>query len=387
MHTDYLSWYKDLLNYFHKNPDAISLLSSSVPEPLTLLQRQMTSLYDMQLVPLLNTPNPWGHPALVERIARRYAMPPDTVMRTNGATNALFLLCQALLKPGDHVLIETPGYEPLSKIPAFLGAQVNQFMRVFPDYMIDWDDFEKQLTPLTRIIILTHLHNPSGSILSDDTLFKMKEMASHIAPEAWIIVDEVYRDFLPNSSLCSARFGAPFLSVASLTKPYGLSILECGWIFGPPDFIKNLQIQQMWVEGIGSRYLESLSSIVFDHLGEYRRTGFENLERNRAALRVICDSLCQKGYLQGQIPEFGCIAFPKLALTDDSMGLSTYLADRYNVWIVPGHFFGAPAHVRIGFGGDCERFDAGLVSFEKSVVRYFETRHRKSSEETHTSRE
>ncbi len=380
MQNDYLSWYKDLMNYFHKNPDAISLLRSGVPEPLALLRRQMTSLYDMQLAPLLNTPNPWGHPALIERIATRYSMPVNSIIRTNGATNALFLICQALVRPGDHVLVETPGYQPLSKIPAFIGAEIRHFRRVPPDFSVDLEDFSKTLSPKTRLVIVTQLHNPSGCPTSEASLLAMKEIVQRVVPDAWILVDEVYRDFLPEPALCSARLGPPFLSIASLTKPYGLSILECGWVVGPPEFIQTLRINQMWVEGIGSRYLESLSSIVFDHLVEYRTAAFEHLEHNRTMLRSICGSLEEKGYLQTTIPDHGCIAFPRLLKTDDSMGLVTYLADRYNVWVVPGCFFDAPACVRIGFGGDPEQFESGVVGFEKSVIRYFESRQRRSGD-------
>ena len=74
-----------------------------------------------------------GYAPLVESIAGHYGVPPSQVTTAQGASGANFLACAALIEPGDEVLVETPGYDPLLGAPRLLGAKVNRFDRVFEE--------------------------------------------------------------------------------------------------------------------------------------------------------------------------------------------------------------------------------------------------------------
>src|SRR3546814_7008928 len=77
---------------------------------------------------------------------------------------ANFLALATLITPGDEVLIEHPVYEPLLAAAGFLGARVKRFVRS-PDegFRLDPDAVAQALTPATRLVIITNLHNPSGA--------------------------------------------------------------------------------------------------------------------------------------------------------------------------------------------------------------------------------
>src|SRR6267143_6093540 len=139
--------------------------------------------YDLALSGVLNLPfveldvkqnelelhgdNAYGYRPLVDAIAQHRYVPPENVVTVSGGTSmANHLAMAALLEHGDEVLIEQPTYDPLLAIAEYLGAKIKRFPRKFEDeFKIDISELEKQITPRTRLIVLTNLHNPSSELL------------------------------------------------------------------------------------------------------------------------------------------------------------------------------------------------------------------------------
>src|SRR5262249_29058373 len=82
---------------------------------------------------LLNQLSSDGYPPLIPRIADVYGAGGEQVVCADGTSGANFLVCAALLEPGDEVLVERPTYEPLLAVARFLGAHINRFDRRFED--------------------------------------------------------------------------------------------------------------------------------------------------------------------------------------------------------------------------------------------------------------
>jgi aspartate/methionine/tyrosine aminotransferase len=77
------------------------------------------------------------------------------VATATGTSGANFLACAALLRPGDEVVVDRPGYDPLLAAPRMLGARVVRFDRRFEDgFRIDVGRIEAVLTPRTRLVIV-----------------------------------------------------------------------------------------------------------------------------------------------------------------------------------------------------------------------------------------
>ena len=74
------------------------------------------------------------------------------------------LAMAATIEPGDEVLVEHPTYELLVSVLQYLGARVRYFERRMEDgFCLDPAEVERQITPRTRLIVITNLHNPSGA--------------------------------------------------------------------------------------------------------------------------------------------------------------------------------------------------------------------------------
>jgi aspartate/methionine/tyrosine aminotransferase len=366
---EFLPWIKHLYAGLHGQPGGFNLMNSGVREPADLLARLLAD--QPALEARLAESNEWGHPAVVRALRHRYTLPPDReVQVTAGATAAFWLICRALLAPGDQVLVEAPVYEPLRLVPARLGAAVDFLpRRREAAYQVDPEDVAARGTPQTRLVILTNLHNPSGAALGDDVLRRVAEAARTRNPAALVVVDETFHDFVRGRQQSAARLGPAFVTVNTLTKVYGLGLLRCGWVVAAPEVVGR--IRRAWIDafGIGSRLTEALASLALDRLDEFEARWRAVLAANRPLLQEHLGPLADAGLLRGEVAPPGNVCFPEVVGARDTAGLARQLAAEEAVHVVPGEFFGAPGHVRIGFGGESAVLAEGLRRLARALRR------------------
>jgi hypothetical protein len=296
-----------------------------------------------------------GYPPLVEAIARRYGVPPECVATATGTSGANFLCCLALLEPGDEVVVETPAYDPLLAVTRSLGARVRRFERRLDErFAVRPEQVAAAITPATRLVMLTQPHNPSGALAEDGV---MEEIASTAARHgAWVLSDEVYLDAARGCGAPpAARLAENVISTNSLTKSYGLASLRCGWAIAAPAIAERIRRARDLVDGNGSIAVERLSTIAFGRLETLAERARAILEPNVRTARDWLDRTRQlEGFVAG-----ATVAFPRLRGGADASAFCDRLL-RSGVAVVPGRFFEAPAHFRIGLGVPPETLAAGL---------------------------
>src|SRR5271163_5250058 len=119
----------------------------------------------------INGPTLRGHKPLLEAIAHMKGVAPASVINTAGTSMANHLAMSALFAPGEEVLIEEPTYDPILQAALYLGATVRRFQRRIEDnYAIDPEEVSRSLTPQTRLIVLSNLHNPTSALASAGSL-------------------------------------------------------------------------------------------------------------------------------------------------------------------------------------------------------------------------
>jgi aspartate/methionine/tyrosine aminotransferase len=364
---DYLTWFKDLDARLAKCRGVHSLISSNVCEPLDMLEGLIRE-NAAELRRLQKHNNDWGHPVLKERIAARYGVGPGNVLLTNGCTNATYLAVVSHVRPGDTFICEAPAYQPMWQSAAFVGAGIKWLKRRPPDYRVDPVELSRLVDGRTAMVSLTNLHNPSGALLRKGELREISAAVRRRNRRTRILVDEVFRDFVPEKPACT--LDPMFISTGSLSKVYGLSHLECGWVMADKATIGRVWPYFAMSDGNGSRYLESLSAVVFEHLDEYLGRARELAARNRRALCRTMEPLLLEGLLEVKIPEHGCIWFPNLGGVGDAGPFCDHAARRHRVHVVPGKFFGDRSRFRVGFGGDAGRFSSAVRHLSEAVVSY-----------------
>jgi aspartate/methionine/tyrosine aminotransferase len=305
----------------------------------------------------LNGDNSYGYQPLVEALARHCGVAAESVVTISGGTSmANHLAMAAALEHGDEVLIEEPTYDPILAVAEYLGANIKRFPRSFENgFQVDVDELAKQITPQTRLIALTNLHNPSSTLVDEETLHKIGDLARGVG--ARVLVDEVYLEAMfeaaPRSSV---QLGPEFIATSSLTKGYGLSGLRCGWIMAEPDFAQRMRWLNDIFGAVGPQPSERLSVVALAKLPKVIARAKGILETNRVVLSEFFDS---REELKVVRTESGTTSFPRL-LKGRVEDLCAVLTEKYDTAVVPGRFFESPKHFRVGMCAEPELFKTGV---------------------------
>jgi aspartate/methionine/tyrosine aminotransferase len=299
----------------------------------------------------ISGPSFYGFEPLQHALAKHCGVPANRIVAATGTSMANYLAMASVLKPGDEVLIEHPTYELIVDVALQIGAKIRRFKRSSSTFSIDLCPIKAALSPQTKLIVVSNLHNPSSALTDVSTMKELGNLGVRV------MVDEVYLDAaFEHAPRSAALLGDQFIVTSSLTKVYGLSGLRCGWIIADPALT-----EQMWrlndVFGNIPAHMAELASVIA--LGELPRISKRvkaKLDTNRAALWTFLES---RQELEVFRPPFGTVVFPRLKRGNVGQ-MCDLLRTKYDTTVVPGKFFDMPDHFRIGIGGDLEPLEEGL---------------------------
>jgi aspartate/methionine/tyrosine aminotransferase len=292
---------------------------------------------------------------LMEAIAARYGTRASQITTASGTSGANFLVYAALLSAGDDALVERPGYDPLLGAARLFGARTVRFDRTFESgFALDPDRVRRAITPRTKLIVVTHPHNPTGVAADAAALSEVGRIAEQHG--AHVLVDEVYLDVTPLASSRAAIRGDVFVTTSSLTKSYGLSSLRCGWVIASEALTYRLRRARDIVDGTGSIVAERLGTLAFQQLDRLEARARQILRTNG---QLVDEFLGSRRDLEW-VASAGTVVFPRIRGVSDTSAFAERLMREHRTAIVPGRFFDAPAHLRLGYGGDTEKLRGGL---------------------------
>ncbi|TCM15419.1 aspartate/methionine/tyrosine aminotransferase [Novosphingobium sp. PhB165] len=372
--TSYADWVRrSILRNSSSRDLLVGLFESSVPEPTELLREVLLEGFGKGVTSRYTSTFVRGNPYLVAALAREYGVGEGQVLTTTGATGALSLVYRALLAPGERILIENPGFDLFANLAHATGNGVDRFERRGARFQIDPVELEAAIGPKTRLVVLSNLHNPSGMALDDETFRALAEIANRRG--VTFVFDEVYGGYAGEAARPAASRGISphFLSISSVTKLYGLSTLRCGWIVGDEATLGPIRDMAREVEFAISNLAHGIAALVVENPARFRENTFSVLGRARPIIESYHDHWRAQGLAEGDLPEHGCIAFPRLVGIRDTLHFSGWLSDRCGVLVAPGDYFGAPGHIRLGFAMEPSRLDYGLQALTDSLLTYRET--------------
>jgi aspartate/methionine/tyrosine aminotransferase len=274
--------------------------------------------------------DPTGPQRLREAIAQRYQVAASQVVLCIGASQANALVGLAYLRPSDEVVVETPTYEALFGLAEWIGAKVVRVARRKEfGWALDLEALEAAVTDRTRLVMLTTPNNPTGRPFGQSELARLHALS--VKTGVPILVDEIYRDDLPDPPPVAASGPGTLLTTSSLTKVYGLSSLRMGWVLAPEAIARRLDELTDWLHVNPPLPSVALALAAWPRLEAWRAEDRRAIARARSELEAWRE---RTGLLPGPIFE----------------GMPFYLAD------VAGddrrfcEQLAAPGTVRVGFG-------------------------------------
>lgn len=350
-HSDYMHWSKT------QSRARFNLATSGVaPFPLRELPIDLKELE-------INGDDSYGYGPLQQAIAAHHGVDPECVVESAGTSMANHLAMAAIIEPGDEVLIEHPAYGPILDVADYLQANVKRFRRAEENgWAIDPADVRHCVTPKTRLIAITNLHNPTSALTPESVLREIGDIARSVG--AFVLVDEVYFDAVyEGTSRTSFHLGPEFIVTSSLTKVYGVSGLRCGWILAQPDLAWKMRRLNDLYSATPVHPGELLSVAAFRHLDLLRERARRIVEADRKLLR---DFLKQESTVSAVETNSGTTSFVHLRNRNVDAFLER-LRSQFDTSAVPGRFFEMSGHFRIGMGVNTEMFAEGLNRIDRAL--------------------
>lgn len=292
-------------------------------------------------------------------VARRWTRgDPDRVMVTHGSTEAIFLVMNALLRPGDEVVVLAPVYPGLRDVVVGMGCRVSEWaLRPEDGWRPDMEALRARVTDRTRMVVVNFPHNPTGASLTRDEGDELLEVVSNAG--AWLLWDGAFADLtydtepLPDPVLRYART----LSLGTLSKAYGLPGLRVGWCLGDPAVLEGMAKVRDYTTLHLSPLVELIAERVVDAADRVLAQKRAIARRNRATVEAWMAE--QEGLIGWTVPAGGVCGFPRLEVPEVE-AFCHRLAREHRVMLVPGTCFGTPGHARLGFGGPADALELGL---------------------------
>lgn len=306
-----------------------------------------------------------GIPELREAIAAKtlrdsgYDVAAGQVLVTNGGKHAISNAVNALIDPGDEVLLPAPYWTTYPEPVRYAGGVVVELPTTAEDeFKVTVDQLEAARTARTKMLIFVSPSNPTGMVYSRDEVIAIGRWAAERG--IWVLTDEIYEHLTYGdhafTSMATAvpELGDKVVIVNGVAKTYAMTGWRVGWVIGPTDVIQaasNLQSHQTSnVANVSQRAALAAVSGPLDAVGKMR-TAFDRRGRKMVELlRTIegVEVLDPQGAFYA-FPSFQrvlgrTIAGKKIGSTLD---LAAVILDEVKVAVVPGEAFAAPGYMRL----------------------------------------
>ncbi len=302
--------------------------------------------------------------AIADRTARKSGVqvnPETEIIVTIGGAEALYLAMQAVLNPGDEVLIPDPGFMVYNSQPLACDARPVPYpLRIENGFYPDLAEVEALITPRTKMLVLNSPGNPTGQLFTGEVLEGFAALAEK--HDLLVISDEVYdtivydhREAISFASLPGMKERT--ITVNSFSKAYAMTGWRLGYAIAHPALIQAMMKLHQILAAAAPTMLQSAAVVALE--GDQ---GFidEMVREYQQRRDLVTDLLNQVPGFRCLKPEGAFYAFPDIRGTGmSSVELCEFLLKTAKVGCVPGNTFGANGEgfVRISYATSREKLE------------------------------
>jgi aspartate aminotransferase len=285
----------------------------------------------------------------------------DDILVTPGGKFAVFMACQAVLQPGDKVMVLEPAWVSYVSNAELAGAEVIHIPSYEEDgFQPDVDLIRKNMDRSVRFIVMNSPNNPTGAVYSPATIREIAKIAGQYG--ALVFSDEIYEDILYQGERYSP--GSEFdnvITINGFSKTYAMTGWRLGYVTAPREVI----------DGMIKIYQQSATCVT-----SFAQSGAIEALRNPAAAadsqkmvqgyhercNVISDLIAESGFFKGFAPHGAFYAFPSYTFNRSSLEVANLLLEKAHVATVPGSAFGpcGERHIRFSYSTSVENIIEGF---------------------------
>jgi aspartate aminotransferase len=313
--------------------------------------------------------------AIAEKTAKDsgYDVAPGQVVVTNGAKQAIYNSCAALLDPGDEVLLPAPYWVTYPEaIRLAGGVTVVVPTDESTGFRATVNALEAARTPRTKMLLFVSPSNPTGAVYTPEEVTAVGQWAADHG--IWVVTDEIYEQLVYGDNRFSSmpvlvpELADTCVVVNGVAKTFAMTGWRVGWMIGPPDVVKGaVNLQSHATSNVANvSQMAALAALTgdMDPITSMR----EAFDRRRRKMFEILSGMPGVTCLE---PEGAFYAFPSFAgvlgrpiggtQVDTTLQLADVVLDKAKVAIVPGEAFGAPGYVRLSYALGDDALVEGLT--------------------------
>ena len=317
--------------------------------------------------------------AVIDKFRRdnRLEYAPDQILVSSGGKQSFYNLAQALLNPGDEVIIPAPywvSYPDMVLLadgrPVIVDAGADQHFKITPEQL------EAAITPRTRLFVINSPSNPTGMAYTRAELEALGEVLLR-HPQVLIASDDMYEHILwadepfANILMACPDLAGRTLVLNGVSKAYAMTGWRIGYAGGPAEIIRAMK-------KIQSQSTSNPASIS-------QAAATEALNGPQDCIATMLDAFkARHDYVVerlNRIPGVECLpsdgtfyCFPRVSAAlenlpgvEDDLALAEYLIEKAGVALVPGTAFGLGGHIRLSIATSREQLEQALDRIEDAL--------------------
>lgn len=312
--------------------------------------------------------------AVAEHLNKKFgtAFSFENIVMTNGAAAALNIIFKCILNPGDEIITFAPFFTEYRNYAANYNATLTVVPANLETFEVNFDEFEKLITPRTRGILINTPNNPSGVVYSEETIKKiaavMEKKQAEFGTDIYLISDEPYRELVYENieiPYVSKYYKNTFVAY-SFSKSLSLPGERIGYLVANSemaDFEKMMYALNVANRVCGFVNANSLFQRVVPYCLDCK-VDIEIYNRNRIDLY---NKLTELGFKCVK-PVGAFYMFPETPIDDDVAFCNA--AKEFNLLLVPGSGFGCKGHMRLSYCVSHDTIINSFPAFEKLAAKF-----------------
>lgn len=304
---------------------------------------------------------------------------PEQILVSAGAKHSLYNIFQALLNPGDEVIVFSPYWVSYPDMVRLAGGEPVIVETQSEDgYAPDPNELRKALSPKTRAVVINSPSNPTGAVLSEKALATIAEVVR--GHDCLIITDDIYERLLyvpgpfKNIANVAPDLAARTVVVNGFSKAFSMTGWRLGYAAGPQELIAAMQMIQdqstsnptSFAQKGALAALEGPTAELGQMVTEFKARRDLIVTGLRAIPGVTCREPEGAFYVFPSIGELIGKSFQGKSITG-SVQMSELLLEKFLLAVVPGEPFGAEGHLRFSFATSRAIIEKGLSRFADFV--------------------
>ncbi|MGQ9630209.1 MAG: pyridoxal phosphate-dependent aminotransferase [bacterium] len=311
---------------------------------------------------------------LREAIAENYGrdcgveVSPDQIVVTSGTSPGMLLAFSALLEPGDEVVLGTPHY---ACYPNFIeyagGVPVYVELAAEEGYELQPEGVREAMTPRTKAILINSPANPTGAVLSGETIGEIVDAAGG----AYVVSDEIYHGLVYEGEAHSVlEYTERAFVLNGFSKLYAMTGWRLGYLIAPQEFVPCIQSMQQNFFISANAFVQwaGVTALRDPECTEQVKRMVKTYDERR---KYIVPRLREIGFRVDYMPRGAYYVLANArSFSEDSLALAKEILNRTYVAVTPGIDFGdaAEGFLRFSYANSLENIEEGLNRIEKYLI-------------------